>query len=142
MGVSYAGTDCRWRCASSLETVPQCINDRRRHAIPETTRCPFVSLGDGRRCSKHCQLIILIRIAHNRRSDGAREDERGIRRVLGEHHAILAPGHAPRLWFPICGAATCRTVRAGRLTRQSTDGSITRAVDVLRAHVWYRSLPD
>jgi hypothetical protein len=58
-----------------LEAVPQFINDRRRHAIPEATRRAFVSFRDGRCRSKHCQWI--LGMAHNRRGDSVREDERG-----------------------------------------------------------------
>jgi hypothetical protein len=54
---------------------------------------------------------LLIRIVHNRRSDGAREDERGIRQALGEHHAILTPRRPTRV-RPDCREAVAPKGRA------------------------------
>jgi hypothetical protein len=68
----------------------------------------------------------ILGIMDNCRGDGVREDERRIRRDLGEYGAILAPRHIPRLWFPICGAATCRTVRGDCLPRLTTTAPACR----------------
>jgi hypothetical protein len=132
------------RCASSLEAVPQFINDRRRHAIPETTRCTLVSFRDGRCCSKHCQWI--LHIAHNRRGDSVREDERGVRRAFGEHHTILTPRHCG-LWFSVRPIASYPTGAHSARPAESTDArTITRTftgpMDVCRAYVRHLPLPD
>jgi hypothetical protein len=64
----------------------QLTDDRRRHAIPETTRCAFISARDGVRREEHCWSI--ARVAHHRRSNYVCQGDCGVALVS---HVGVAP---------------------------------------------------